>query len=392
MKRKSGLEKSIRWEHLPHDALFLEVRSRIARRDSSTADREVRVQYLSEQLKILDLEVHDEYINHVAAELKRELRICRDVYCEYLATINKRSMTAKARVALDYATAPLASRRLREEVLFYLRQVGMTDVMFSVLFYRLFSLMVNHPNFGEDWIRMENVVDSLISERCFQELKNATPRQIDALVRGPFGNPVEPFQSLVFVFPSDIEERPNSIWDHRNMLVGYELWRLWDFVFREICDQHAAIDCEEKSVLAQALIELDVFERTAGRMFYEASQNAMSHIPDHLFLKMGEQLDKQGIGITDHLGTRGEEILKQMGRQGQPIRSWAEALSDKRERKFLPAKATNRSEATTLKNFGTLSRAAKRAFYRAKDSYQAALDKVYDRRVQPSIHHNPFQP
>ena len=67
------------------------------------------------------------------------------------------------------------------------------------------------------------------------------------------------------------------------------------------------------------------------------------------------------------------------------------ALADKSEHEFLPEKTATRDEATTLKQFGTLSRCAKRAFYQAKDAYQQALERVYEQRVPAPIKKNPFE-
>lgn len=64
---------------------------------------------------------------------------------------------------------------------------------------------------------------------------------------------------------------------------------------------------------------------------------------------------------------------------------------DKNEREFLPEKTKTRDEATKLKQFGTLSRCAKRAFYQAKDAYHLALERVYEQRVPGSIKMNPFE-
>src|SRR5205807_8045687 len=106
--------------------------------------------------------------------------------------------------------------------------------------------------------------------------------------------------------------------------------------FHEICDQHAAIDCEEHSNVALALIALNPFEQLAGRMFYEASESDLKHIPDDVFLTMGRRLDCQHVSLAENLDTRGREILKHLGRQGKPIVTWEAALSDKSEREFLP--------------------------------------------------------
>ena len=57
---------------------------------------------------------------------------------------------------------------------------------------------------------------------------------------------------------------------------------------------------------------------------------------------------------------------------------------------FVVERTATRDEATTLKQFGTLSRCAKRAFYQAKDAYQRALERVYEQRIPPPIKKNPF--
>lgn len=390
--KRSSASGSVRWDHLPHDELALEINSRISHRQAHLTDLEVAQKYLRERLKLLILPEHDDYINCVAADLKRELRICRDVYRDYLKEINKKSATAKAGVALDFAVAPMASKRLREEINTYVRSVGVDDLMFAVLFYRLADRLVVHRNFVPEWLELGNVVRSLVPDTCFQELKEATSREIRTLATGPFGDPVQPFERLVVSLGRNAPKRiPNAIWDHRNTLLGYELWRLWDFVFHEICDQHAAIDCEEHSNVALALIALNPFDRLAGRMFYEASETDVTRLPDDVFSSMGRELDGKQISLADNLDAKGREILKHLDRQGKSITSWEIALADKSERSFLPERAVTRDEATTLKQFGTLSRCAKRAFYQAKDAYQRALERVYEQRIPAPIKKNPFE-
>jgi len=389
--KNSTSPKLVRWNHLPHGPLSLEIVARIKHRDQSETGQEVKQKYLRERLGLLDVEEHDEYINRVAADLKRELRICRDVYRDYLLTFNNKSVTAKARVTLDFAVAPMASARLREEIIVYVQHVGINDLMFAVLFWRLSDKLLMHPNFVSEWLEIGNVVRGLIPDTCFQELKEASSREISSLAAGPFGDPAETFERLVINLPGGAALKPNVIWDHRNILLGYELRRLWDFVFHEICDQHAAIDCEEHSNVALALIALNPFERVAGRLFYEASETYLTRVPDGVFTRMGRQLDKEHISLADNLDARGREILKHLGRQGKPIATWEIALADKSNREFVPEKTATRDEATTLKQFGTLSRCAKRAFYEAKEAYRQALERVYEQRVPAPIKINPFE-
>ena len=62
----------------------------------------------------------------------------------------------------------------------------------------------------------------------------------------------------------------------------------------------------------------------------------------------------------------GTSSLKHLERQGKSITSWEIALADRSVRSFLPERTATRDEATALKQFGTLSRCAKRAFYQAR--------------------------
>jgi hypothetical protein len=103
-------------------------------RESFEANAEVIREHFRKRLNLFDPEDHEHYINQVAIDLRRELRICRNVYSEYLRTLNTKSITTKARVALDFAVAPMASRRLREETIVYVRHLGISDLMFAVLF------------------------------------------------------------------------------------------------------------------------------------------------------------------------------------------------------------------------------------------------------------------
>jgi hypothetical protein len=84
---KNSLSKPsiVRWNHLPHEALSLEIDARIVRREPSEADAEVTREHLRGLLKLLEPTDHEAYVNRVAADLKRELRICRDVYRDILS-------------------------------------------------------------------------------------------------------------------------------------------------------------------------------------------------------------------------------------------------------------------------------------------------------------------
>jgi hypothetical protein len=127
-------------------------------------------------------------------------------------------------------------------------------------------------------------------------------------------------------------------------------------------------------------------------MFYEATEKDSNRVPDDVFVTMGRQLDRKRIPLPNNLDPKGREILKHLARRGKSITTWEIAIADKREQEFLPSTTSTREEAITLKQFGTLSRRAKRAFYRAKDAYLRALERVYEQRTQAPIKKNPFSP
>jgi hypothetical protein len=138
-------------------------------------------------------------------------------------------------------------------------------------------------------------------------------------------------------------------------------------------------------------VALNPFESLAGRLFYEASDIGVTRVPDDVFIGMDERLDKEHVSLAENLDAKGREILKHVARKGRPITSWVVALAEKHEQTFLPEKTATREELTTLRQFGTLSRCAKRAFYYAKDAYQRALERVYEQRIPAPIKKNPFE-
>ena len=68
-RKKQFASQPVRWHHLPHEALSLEIGSRINLREANHTDLDVALQYLRDRLEWLELAEHDDYINCVAAEL-----------------------------------------------------------------------------------------------------------------------------------------------------------------------------------------------------------------------------------------------------------------------------------------------------------------------------------
>src|ERR1700687_3930389 len=96
MARSKDPRKSlVRWSDLPHERLSSKIAQAVAYRLPQEAHYEIQLRELAARLPELQEEDHREYVRLVSAEINRELRICRDTYRRYLATLNNKSRTAK---------------------------------------------------------------------------------------------------------------------------------------------------------------------------------------------------------------------------------------------------------------------------------------------------------
>src|SRR5439155_109141 len=132
--RPSRQFKRVRWDELKHAWLYSEIERAVADRRPSEARDEVELRELTKRLPEMQAAEHRKYTSLVVAEMKRELRICRDEYHKYLERINAESRTAKWKVALEFEVAPRASRRLSQEATAYLRDAHVDETVFDFLF------------------------------------------------------------------------------------------------------------------------------------------------------------------------------------------------------------------------------------------------------------------
>src|SRR5438874_904514 len=99
-----------RWkEDLPHLRLQTEIRLAVLKRTPEEASVEAKLRKLEDDLPKLDGEDHQSYAALAIGEMKRELRLWRDCYWDYLDSFNRASRTIKRRIGVELAVAPAAA-------------------------------------------------------------------------------------------------------------------------------------------------------------------------------------------------------------------------------------------------------------------------------------------
>jgi hypothetical protein len=375
MARSKDPRKSlVRWSDLPHERLSSEIAQAVAYRLPQEAHYEIQLRELAARLPELQEEDHREYVRLVSAEINRELRICRDTYRRYLATLNNKSRTAKWEVALNFAVAPRASQRLRREICAYLRDAKVEP--WIVEFFLEYNVGYVVP-LGNMEVKtpeepsVEQVICSCVPRWAFQNLKRRFKRE-SFIVGGRFAKP--------HVFRCAISYRAKG--DDISMLYeANEIWlsqagHMWDNVLHEIVAQQVQIDLEERSDAMAAVEVLSLFDRIAGSLYAEASERYTT-IPDGVWADMGAKIDSAGISVEDALEPEGKKVLKDLAKQKIFITTWEESLVCDSDFGVLDSKII---VGGNVKYRGILSRHAKRAFYRARDKYRKVLEHVYEKR------------
>jgi len=365
----------VRWSDLPHEHLSSEIAQTVSYRLPQEAHHEFRLRELTARLPELREEDHREYVRLLSAEVNRELRICRDTYRRYLATLNSKSRTAKWEVALNYAVAPRASERLRREICAYLRDTEVEPTI--VEFFLADNPGVLVP-FGELVVKtpkepsVEEVICSCVPSWAFQNLKRRFTRE-SFMVGGRFAKP------CVLRCAMSYRVKGNNI----SMLYdANEIWIsqagcMWDNVLYEIIAQQVQIDLEERSDAMAAVGDLSRFDRTAGPLYAEANERYTT-IPDGVWADMGAKIDRAQISLEETLEPEGKKVLRNLAKQKIFITTWEESLVCDSDFGILESKIFDRGN---VRYRGMLSRHAKRAFYRARDKYRNVLEHVHEKGI-----------
>jgi hypothetical protein len=375
-RSKEPRKSAVPWSDLPHERLSSEIAQTVAYRLPQEAHHDLRIRELTERLPELHEEDHREYVRLISSEINRELRICRDTYRRYLATLNNKSRTAKGEVALNFAVAPRASQILRREICAYLRDTKVEPWIVEIFLAYNVAVLVPLGNMEVQTPKepsIEEVIRSCVPNSAFQNLKKRFKRE-SFIVGGPFAKP--------YVLRCAMSYRVKG--DDLSMLYdSNEIWisqagRMWDNVLHEIVAQQVQIDLEERSDAMAALEVLSLFDRSAGPLYAEAGERYTT-IPDRVWADMGAKIDRAGISLEETLEPEGKKVLRDLARQKIFIRTWEEALVCDSDFGILESKIVVRG---TVKYRGMLSRHSKRAFYRARDKYRKVLEHVYERRVR----------
>lgn len=372
--RKSE-KRGVPWENLPHGRLGLEIVQTVAYRVPHETHHEMRLRELAQKLPEFCDGDHSEYARLISAEINRELRICRDVYRKFLATLNNKSRTAKWSVALDFAVAPRASLLLRREICAYLRLSRIDPLIVETFLADRPGLMIPLDN---SEVRtphtdrsLEEVVALCVPLEGFQNLKRRFKRESFA-VGGPFALCYVLRRAMSYgITVGNISPiyKANEIWISQAGI-------MWDNTLREIVAQQLQIDLEERSDAMVAVESLAPFDRIAGPLYAEASERYTT-IPDDVWERIGTKIDLAGISLETTLEPEGKRILRDLARQGIFIKTWREALVCDRDFGVLESKVIVEG---IVRYRGLLNRHAKRIVYRARDKYQKVLKHIYEER------------
>jgi len=365
----------VRWSDLPHHRLSSEIAQTVAYRFPQEAHCEFQLRELTARLPELREEDHSEYVRLVSAEINRELRICRDTYRRFLATLNSKSRTAKWEVALNFAVAPRASERLQQEIAptCATRRSSQQLLSFSLqttleslsrLESRELKLLRNLPS--------KMVICSCVPSWAFQNLKKRFKRE-SFIVGGRFAKQYVLLSAMSYrVKCNDI----SMLYDANKIWIS-QAGRMWDNVLYEILAQQVQIDLEERSDAIAAVEVLSRFDSTAGPLYAEVSER-FTTIPDGVWADIGAKIDRAGISLAETLEPEGKKILRDLAKQKMFISTWEEALACDSDFDVLESKIVVRGH---VKYRGMLARHTKRAFYRARDKYRNVLEHVYEKRA-----------
>ena len=373
--RASSKQRDVPWRELPHQRLGLEISQRVEYRAAFEANNELRLQELCIRLPQLCPDEHLEYSRLISAEIIRELRICRDVYRSFLATLNNKSRTAKWGVALDYAIAPRAGHRLCQEICAYLVSTHVDPLFVEILFAYSGRLVMTEQSVDTVGPRtIDEVIGSIVNNTSFQELKKRFERNSFPL-GGPFSTPQFACGFYLGLNGGEILAlyKRGEIWISN-------AGRMWDYVLREIMAQQVQIDLEERSDAVAALDTLSLFESRSGVLYSEA-RDRYTTLPDDEWKRIGEEIDRLEMPLEDNLGRAGREVLRKLANRGIFVTRWSQALVSKSDFGALPTKDVINGK---VKYLGNLSRHAKRAVYRAAELYREALERVYETRISSS--------
>jgi hypothetical protein len=265
----------IRWGDLPHRRLLTEIAQSIAYRSPHEAHYEGHLQELSAKLSNLCQSDHVEYARLISAEMKRALRICRDIYRGYLAMLNNASRTAKWEVALNFAIAPLACQILRREITSYLSKTKVepwiAEIFLSHNVGLFIPLNVDIQNPAVENPRpdpsIEDLVSSCIPDSAFQDLKKRFKRE-SFIVGGRFSK--SHVLRCAMSHGAKIDDLL-GLYDDNEIWVS-QAGSMWDDILHEIIAQQVQINLEERSDAMAALETLSLFDRCAGPLYAEASE------------------------------------------------------------------------------------------------------------------------
>jgi hypothetical protein len=315
-----------------------------------------RLRKLEDDLPKLDGEDHQSYAALIIGEMKRELRLWRDCYWDYLDSLNRASRTIKRRIGVELAVAPAAAIRLAQRGSKYLAHSHVDPSLFNLIFVPQ-NLVCIHLDgakcAGHPETSIEDMMTRLVPQSSFRKLEHKQ----GFMVGGPFAIPPVP--------------RPESMMLHElNQVWISSLCRMWDEVVCEVMTQYFLIDLDERVSALRAAESFTEFQRSAGTLYLDYIERYGARLPEQAWNQFAEIMDQKSFPLKDNLESMGKKALADaIVECGHEINTWAEALA---------FRATNNPAARFVQGFdektdrylGDLTRHAKKTVYRAKEAVE----------------------
>jgi hypothetical protein len=325
------------------------------------SDFETELHGLENDLPKMDSGDHRDYVTLAIGEMKRELRIWRDHYWDYLDNLNRASRATKRRIGLDLAVAPVAAIRLARRGSGYLAHSHVDPIVFKLIFVPqklVYVALDDKKCVAPPEMNIADMMTRLVPQTSFRK----SGHEQGFIAGGPFALPPVPQQE------SMVLHELNQVWIS-------SLCRMWDEVLCEMMTQYFLVDQEKRAYVLRAEERLPQFQWVAGSLYLRYLQIYGASLPEHAWTQLAEILDQRAFQLEDNLEPQGKEALKDaVARCGHDINTWAQAFAYRAIGDWSVRKDPRPQDDTHL-YLGDLTRHAKKAVYRAKDAVENARNE-----------------
>jgi hypothetical protein len=365
-KRPSRLP--IRWEDVPHQALWQRVLDTVAYGSRARSSEESIGYVLKRRLPKLDPNDHSRYVELECRRIVETLRVVRDEYRAYLEGEGCKPIAEMYWVVFRFAVIRYAVKVLRTTAGAYVVDSRVQKEHWRKLYAYSFDVILPiaeglgewlRPPVGDNWAEsVQETMDGLITEETFQLDMTGGPLGIEGQVSLGLERPSVEFQRRQATLMESIKLR-QELW------VICKPWTeglatLFDAAQEELFAQKAALTRDGRQSQARFL-SLSDFERIAYTHLVDIRErNVNSRGFGHKdWLSLFRELDKRRVALDGELSGKAGQVLDKVRRKGHQVKNWEECYATRVSISLIDGKTYSlRRELTHA-----VHNAAKRAAY-----------------------------